>query len=212
MDSDEGARSSRREWRRRLSRKRRRSVRPGKGAEPHRKRADEIIRFAEYRKGQFGGIRDSLTWVRLYHLFRRAQYRAENVPTFRAQRETAERALREAWAFNIRYCSPPLGRAQFEQTVTVGERWYFVSNTELAEQLGITEDEAETAGAESLIPATLRATCRREKLAADERRRQAQTSRRALIRDLIRRGLSNSEIATRAGVHRVTVWRHRSSL
>ena len=111
-----------------------------------------MVRYAEYRKKHSGGIEDARTWVHWYHAFRRAQFRAENPPTFKAQEETAQRALRVAWEFNLKYCSPPLAQEEFDDATVVYRRWYFRSNKALSEELGVTENEALVIGGKSLVP------------------------------------------------------------
>ena len=152
MAKNVGAETSRREWKRRISEKPHRKVKLGKGAEPHRKRADEMVRYAEYRKKHSGGIEDAWTWVHWYHAFRRAQYRAENPPTFQAQREAALGAAQEAWRLNVEFCRCPLSQAEFMQATEVDRRWYFSKNTEIVEELEIGEGEARATRAESLQP------------------------------------------------------------
>lgn len=209
---DAGMETSRRAWRREQRRGPRRRVKLGKGAEAHRKRANELLRYAEYRKAHCGGIRNDAVWVGLFHQLRRAQRRAERPASFEGQREAALRATAEAWAFNLMYCIPPLDEASFQDATEIDPRWYFTRNTELAERLGITETEALATGAESLLPCNLWYERQRVKWEAAQRRRRERQARDARIAELIRRRWGNRQIADTVGVHRVTVWRHRKRL
>jgi len=203
---------TRREWRRQRFPKKRRHVKPSQAATPHRKRADEVLRYAKHRRARYGGISGGRSWVNTYYHFRRGQYRAESPGTWDAIKDTEIRAIREARRFNRLYCRPVLSHEAFEQAVTPDPKWYFRRNVDVAAWLGITDAEALVVGAESLTPDALWDLREREKRDAIEAQRHRRYERNQLIAQLIREGLGDTEVARRAGVHRTTAWRHRKRL
>jgi hypothetical protein len=151
-----------------------RNVKPGKGGEPMRRRADEIKLLVEYRGGIAEGCRHFAAW---YYFQAERSYLQK---LYRDDPDRFKRAHREAVALvvalNKRF-RPALSASELQaacKTDVAGKGWKAIArNRTVAESLNVTQTEVDGLGLRSLLPTGIAAERKKAAQAESLRKRTA---------------------------------------
>lgn len=170
-----------------------RKVQPGKGAEPWKKRADEIERISQFRRGIPEGLRSLTLFHYFQNLFKYLGITYKNLP------DEPGNPYQEATAATLRLNQtfrPPLPEQEVLAKICTKApvRVKLARNDTIAESLGVTENEVRRLQLESIIPGKMKTELETQAAKIAKKNRQLKEERRKVVDKLLTEGLRDRDI------------------